>query len=166
MSVAWRLNRVRYGLDTCGEFFLRCVDSLTSKIFRERTHFYERVRAGRLLHSDGEAYHIRDIKLPVLNIIDRNRLIFNIFDDTFTSYTMFDDSYEEKIFSFCEPMLPEGLYGLVNDKVNVTVKPGDIVIDAGSWIGDFAAYASVKGATTYAFEPVDSTFKILERTAE
>ncbi|MBQ3654817.1 MAG: FkbM family methyltransferase, partial [Synergistaceae bacterium] len=96
----------------------------------------------------------------------RNRLIFNIFDDTFTSYTMFDDSYEEKIFSFCEPMLPEGLYGLVNDKVNVTVKPGDIVIDAGSWIGDFAAYASVKGATTYAFEPVDSTFKILERTAE
>ena len=25
------------------------------------------------------------------------------------------------------------------------------------------AYASVKGATTYAFEPVDSTFAILER---
>ena len=40
------------------------------------------------------------------------------------------------------------------------------MIDAGSWIGDFAAYASVKGATTYAFEPVDSTFTILEHTAE
>ena len=60
----------------------------------------------------------------------------------------------------------EGLYGVVNNKVNVTVKPGDIVIDAGSWIGDFAAYASVKGATVYAFEPTETTFELLKKTAE
>ena len=53
--------------------------------------------------------------------------------------------------------------------MNVTVEPGYIVyivIDAGSWIGDFATYASVKGATVYAFEPTDSTFTILQKTAE
>ena len=55
---------------------------------------------------------------------------------------------------------------MVNNKVNVTVKPGDIVIDAGSWIGDFAAYASVKGATVYAFEPTETTFELLKKTAE
>ena len=166
MSVSWRINRARYGLDTWGEFFLRCIDSLTSKIFAERTHFYESVRAKRLLKSDGSAYHIKDIKLPVLSNSDRNRLIFNIFDDTFTAHLLFNDNYDEKTFDLCDSMLPEGFYGLVNDKVNVTVESGDIVIDAGSWIGDFAAYASVRGATTYAFEPVDSTFAILEKTAE
>ena len=166
MSVSWRINRARYGLDTWGEFFLRCVDRLTSKIFAERTHFYESVRAKRLLKSDGSAYHIKDIKLPVLSNSDRNRLIFNIFDDTFTAHLLFNDNYDEKTFDLCDSMLPEGFYGLVNDKVNVTVEPDDIVIDAGSWIGDFAAYASVMGATTYAFEPVDNTFAILEKTAE
>ena len=54
----------------------------------------------------------------------------------------------------------------MNDKVSVTVQPGDIVIDAGSWIGDFAAYASVKGAQVYAFEPTDTTFETLKKTAE
>ncbi|MDR1650077.1 MAG: FkbM family methyltransferase, partial [Synergistaceae bacterium] len=38
--------------------------------------------------------------------------------------------------------------------------------DAGSWIGDFAAYASVKGAVTYAFEPAGPTFEYLLKTAE
>jgi FkbM family methyltransferase len=40
------------------------------------------------------------------------------------------------------------------------------VIDAGSFIGDFAAYAAARGAFCYAFEPVDATFEILEKTAE
>ena len=166
MSVSWRVNRARYGLDTWGEFFLRCVDSLTSKIFAERTHFYESVRAKRLLKSDGLAYHIKDIKLPILTRHEEDRFIFTNFDDTFIAYSLFDDKYDEKTFDLTDALIPEGLYGLVNDKVNVTVEPDDIVIDAGSWIGDFAAYASVMGATTYAFEPVDNTFAILEKTAE
>ena len=166
MSVSWRINRARYGLDTWREFFLRCVDSLTSKIFAERTHFYESVRAKRLLHSDGEAYHIENIKLPVLSRHEEDRFIFTNFDDTFIAYSLFDDKYDEMTFDMVDALIPEGFYGLVNDKVNVTVESGDIVIDAGSWIGDFAAYASVRGATTYAFEPVDSTFAILEKTAQ
>ena len=43
--------------------------------------------------------------------------------------------------------------------------PGDVVVDAGSWIGDFAAYASVKGATVYAFEPIEVPYRYLLETA-
>ncbi|GHV43964.1 hypothetical protein FACS1894204_00190 [Synergistales bacterium] len=53
-----------------------------------------------------------------------------------------------------------------NDIVDVTVEAGDVVIDAGSWIGDFAAYASVKGAVSYAFEPDDKNYATLLKTAE
>jgi len=40
------------------------------------------------------------------------------------------------------------------------------VIDAGAWIGDFAAYASKKGANVYAFEPSLESVKWLRKTAE
>lgn len=43
----------------------------------------------------------------------------------------------------------------------MTIHTNDIVIDAGAWIGDFSAYASKKGATVYAFEPVSETFEYL-----
>jgi FkbM family methyltransferase len=47
------------------------------------------------------------------------------------------------------------------------IKKGDIVIDAGAHMGDFAAYACYKGASkVYAFEPAPETYKVLIRTAE
>ncbi len=138
---------------------------MTSKIFRERTHFYEHARIKRLLKPDAEKYNLKNIKLPLMSRDDAERFIFTIYDDIFTSYDLFGDAYDEKTFDLCDKMLPEGLYGLVNDRVNVAVKPGDIVIDAGSWIGDFASYASVKGATVYAFEPGDAAFELLTKTA-
>ncbi|MBR0257910.1 MAG: FkbM family methyltransferase [Synergistaceae bacterium] len=111
-------------------------------------------------------YHIKDIRFPILDTDAEKVLAVETIDDIFGSYIFFDDRYDEETVDLCDTMTPEGLYGLVNDRVNVTVMPGDIVIDAGSWIGDFAAYASVKGATTYAFEPTDSTFAILQETAQ
>ena len=89
-----------------------------------------------------------------------------MYEDTFWSYLHCGDKYDEKTFDECDAFLCEGLYGLVNNKVNVKVNQGDIIIDAGSWIGDFAAYASVAGGTIYAFEPSDKTFALLQRTAE
>jgi hypothetical protein len=42
-------------------------------------------------------------------------------------------------------IMPEGPYGYRDGEFDVTVKRGDIVIDAGAWIGDFAALALVTG---------------------
>jgi FkbM family methyltransferase len=115
-----------------------------------------------------EMYRIKDVRLPLLDDIRyENLLFFGVYQDTYWSYVNCNDRYDEETFDRCDRFLPEGLYGLVNDSVNVTVEPGDIVIDAGSWIGDFAAYASVSGASAvYAFEPTEQNFEILQKTAE
>ncbi|GHV43967.1 hypothetical protein FACS1894204_00200 [Synergistales bacterium] len=87
------------------------------------------------------------------------------FWNVFFVYLKYDDIYDDrKIGPFYD--VDEGPYGLRNDIVDVTVEAGDIVIDAGSWIGDFAAYASVKGAVSYAFEPDDENYAVLLKTAE
>ena len=161
-----KLKRVRYGVYTPAEVVLLFADKVCERVFHRFPNLYSRARTKRLLKPDKESYHIKDVRLPLLDAENERGLIVSVFDDTFCSYVFFGDKYDEETVDLCDSMLKEGLYGLVNDKVNVTVEPGDIVIDAGSWIGDFAAYASVRGATTYAFEPVDSTFTILEHTAE
>ena len=163
-----RYKRVHYGFDTDGEFFLQYLDRAAVKFFGKTTTFYRKAHLRRLIKTftDGNIYRIRDVKLPVLNKSDEILFFIAIYEDTFGAYVNFNDNYSEEISDLCDEILVEGLYGVVNNKVNVTVKPGDIVIDAGSWIGDFAAYASVKGATVYAFEPTETTFELLKKTAE
>ena len=163
-----RYKRVHYGLDTRREFLLQYLDRAATKLFGKKTSFNRNSHIRRLVKKfkDGNIYRIRDVKMPVMDTIDEALLFGNIFEDTFTVYVTFDEDYSERIVDICDEMLGEGPYGLVNDKVRVTVKPGDIVIDAGSWAGDFASYASVKGGTVYAFEPTETTFEILKKTAE
>jgi FkbM family methyltransferase len=110
-------------------------------------------------------YVIKDVRLPPLDL-HAETIFHGVFYDTFWVYTQFDDCYDEDKIGQIFELLPEGPYGLRNDLVDVTVEPEDIVIDAGSWIGDFAAYASAKGAVVYAFEPAGSTFEYLLKTAE
>ena len=161
-----RYKRVHYGLDTKREFLLDYIDRM-ARALGKTTTFYEQAHTKRLIDifTNDNIYKIHDIKFPVLNA-EKNSFWLGVFRETLTSYVYFGDNYEEKVFDLCESFIGDGLYGLVNDKVNVTVSSGDIVIDAGSWIGDFAAYASVKGGTVYAFEPTDTTFAILQKTAE
>jgi FkbM family methyltransferase len=90
----------------------------------------------------------------------------DVFEDTFFAYVQYDDCYDEAKMDFYYDLLPEGTYGLRNGLVDVTVKADDVVLDAGSWIGDFAAYASVQGALVYAFEPSVATYGYLLKTAE
>jgi FkbM family methyltransferase len=109
---------------------------------------------------------IKDVRLPLLDPENTIEFYACIFEDTFLVYTEYDDCYDEARIDHLMDSPTDGPYGLRNDLVGVTVEEGDIVIDAGSWIGDFAAYASVKGAVVYAFEPTDSTFEYLLKTAE
>lgn len=163
-----RSKRVMHGLITPGDFFLSYVDRILNKLFHKKSRLYWHARAKKLgkIFRDGDIYRIGDVKLPLLNGYDDD--VFwggSIYEDTFFSYVNFNDKYDEATFDKCDELLGEGLYGLVNDKVNVTVEPGDVVIDVGSWFGDFAAYASVKGAVTYAFEPSERLFALLQKTA-
>ena len=166
-----RMRKLHSGIDTGGEIFLQYVDRFCSKVFHIKTQNYRKASISRrkklFWNEEDRTYHIKDIRFPELNEIDERLLLGGVFDDTFCSYYYFGDKYDEVTVDYCDTFLGEGLYGLVNNRVNVTVEPGDIVIDAGSWIGDFAAYASVRGAEkVYAFEPTAETFKILRKTAE
>lgn len=170
MSTAGKIFRglkcVHYGFYTRKEFLLKCIDKLTAILGRP-TDFYRRSFSTKF--RNGDTYRLKDAVLSVPDKSEENGMrVSNIIDmDIFSSYLYFSDVYDEKTFDELEAILPEGLYGLVNDSVNVTVETGDIVIDAGSCCGSFSAYASVKGAeSVYAFEPVSENFAYLLKTAK
>ncbi len=164
-----RITRVHYGFDTRREFIFACFDKML-RLSGFKSSLAAEERRKKFLRSpkDSKSYILRSIRLPFVDKgEERTMRVANIFDeDILSSYLYFNDDYSEKTFDLCEKFLGEGLYGLVNEKVNVTVEPGDIVIDAGSCCGTFSAYASAKGAVSYAFEPVAENFAYLERTAK
>ena len=168
-KIAMGIRRVNYGLETKNEFLLRCVDKVLKTFSGKQSNLRKNAFIKRLVANckRDDAYHIKDIKFPLLGKEHEDLLFASIFEDTFgIYYYTSDDKYDEKTFDKFDSVISEGPYGLVNEKVNVLVKPGDIVIDAGAWVGDFSAYASVKGATSYAFEPTPETFLLLKKTAE
>jgi hypothetical protein len=61
--------------------------------------------------------------------------------------------------------MPDGPNGYIDGDFDVSVKAGDTVIDAGVYIGDFGAYATAKGAVTYAFEPSSYIYRALIETS-
>lgn len=112
-------------------------------------------------------FNFAGAKLPdVSNDKEKLRMLWQIFDDVFLVSCMFGDNYEKQVVTEVDLNTNEGAYGYVDGNFDVRVKEGDIVIDAGAWIGDFSAYAASKKALTYAFEPTKETFDWLQKTAE
>ena len=109
-----------------------------------------------------DCWDFNGVKLPYDENIKVELL--GCYKDSLFFYCHFNDSYNSKIvdlnFSY------EGAYGYqISDPLfDVTVKKGDTVIDAGAWIGDFSAYAAIKGATCYAFEPNKKILDLLKTT--
>jgi FkbM family methyltransferase len=95
-----------------------------------------------------------------------NDALIPIFLDTLLIHCFYNNDYDKLTIKLAERFQNEGPYGYSDGIFDVTVKPNDVVIDAGAWIGDFAAYAACKGAITYAFEPANETFAFLKKTAE
>lgn len=118
---------------------------------------------------NGEKYFdICGAKLPdIRNDSAYMDIFWCIFSDTFFVPFFFNDNHSADVIRLLDIFMTEGPYGYKDKKKNfdVTVNSGDIVIDAGAWIGDFSAYAANKGARVFAFEPDTKTFRYLERTA-
>jgi hypothetical protein len=110
-------------------------------------------------------YNFNGALFPYLRGDDADNFIY-IFSDTFLFSLLFDDDYSAELVLRLEGLMSEGPYGYTAENFDVTVKSGDVVIDAGAWIGDFSAYASSRGAHAYAFEPTSDTFRKLQETAE
>lgn len=139
------------------------------RVFKFNPQWRQKKMTQRILSSFGykkvDCYQFKGIRLPLLDYETEHHFFGHVFEDVYSSYLYFDDCYDEERIGSYDLLLLEGLYGLRNDQVDVRVSAGDIVIDAGSWIGDFAAYALVKGATVFAFEPTDPAYSYLKETA-
>ncbi len=112
----------------------------------------------------GDRYDFNGIFLPK---IKNTYLMRSVYDDVLKIYTEYGDNYVYKLMDELDKLPSEGAYcyrGMNGE--DISVKSGDIVIDAGAWIGDFSAYASKKGACAYAFEPSPSNISMLQKTVE
>ncbi|MDR1414531.1 MAG: FkbM family methyltransferase [Odoribacteraceae bacterium] len=138
--------------------------------FREqyrRAAFAELKR--RWLKRDGEEafFDFHGMKLPDISA-DAEKLLglSYVFNDVFLFPCFYGDNYDRAVVEEIDRHdMMEGPYGYVDAPFDVSVRRGDVVIDAGAWIGDFSAYAVGKGAVAYAFEPVGETFRLLQKTS-
>jgi FkbM family methyltransferase len=115
--------------------------------------------------SDGDiVYDFNGAILPYEKDMDLHTLSL-VFIDTFLFSMFYNDNYTKELVSRLDQLMPEGPYGYVDNNFDVTVNKGDVVIDAGAWVGDFSAYAVTKGCAAFAFEPEENNFSVLEKTA-
>lgn len=73
----------------------------------------------------------------------------NVYADSIMIHHLFDDDYCLKNCEIIESFGLEGPYCFEN----VTVNKGDVVVDAGAFMGDWSAVAAAMGGRVYAFEP-------------
>jgi FkbM family methyltransferase len=180
LKTAWKLTWTGLGLLHLGvytpwEFMLSYVDRVAANCMRRDPCLYPRAKSKRLKKEylrDG-VYVFKDARLPLLDTKNELGFFSSIVDDIFLVYLKYDDCYDDAKINALYKFLPDGPYGLRNERVDVTIGDSDnmgggggIVLEAGSWIGDFAAYASAKGAEVYAFEPADETYEYLLQTAK
>lgn len=100
-------------------------------------------------------------------IDEYEHVLDNVYEDSLLVYTEFNDNYNYALVDRIDKFIGEGVYcyqGLQGE--DITIKPGYTVVDAGAWIGDFSAYAAVKAAHVYAFEPSAKNQFWLRQTAE
>ena len=105
----------------------------------------------------GFYYDFKCAKLPY----DPDFTANEIFQDIFFIPVLCGDNYDAKFVRSVDEYLNEGVYGFTGEGIDVTIKPSDVVLDAGAWIGDFSAYAANKKAVVYAFEPTTKTYDML-----
>jgi FkbM family methyltransferase len=136
-------------------------------------HFYLKV-VGRnlkkkwLIRNEKVSYFdFNGAKLPdISNNPKKMDSLSMIFEDVFLISCYYNHNYSKSLVDLLDQCMYEGPYGYCDGAFDVTVHPGDVVIDVGAWLGDFSAYAASKGAIAYAFEPVTETFELLRKTSE
>jgi FkbM family methyltransferase len=100
-----------------------------------QTDFY------RLFLKNG-AFDFAGAKLPNISA-NPNMMysLYQIFPDVYIFPVFMNNIHTRELVEYFDPYMMEGPYGYTDGAFDVTVKPGDVIFDAGAWIGDFSAYA-------------------------
>ena len=160
-TVFYFLRGIARELKISPDFFQKIYVNERDRVFKQR---YLR-KKGSLSYFDFQGAKIPDVS----QFEDKFRGLQMCFGDTFFFLCVCNDIYSKDNIEKYKVLLSgdggDGPYGYHDGNFNVTVSEGDIVIDAGAWIGDFSAYAANSNAYTYAFEPVKDTYEWLCKTA-
>lgn len=116
----------------------------------------------------GKYFDVNGIKLPDIRNEESITKDFHIiFGDTFLFHLFHNDKYDVQVAKVVDLYLRDGpcFYSDPANHFDVTIAPGDVVLDLGAWIGDFSAYAAFLGAQVYAFEGARLQLKYLRQTA-
>jgi len=152
-AFAYFLKGAARELNIASSFFLNLFDKISTQQFKKKW-------------LKGSVFNFNGAKLPnISNDPNMMNCLKAIFEDTFLFPCIFNDNYDKSLVEFMDYYMTEGPYGYKDENFDVTIKKGDIVIDAGAWIGDFSAYAASKDAIVYAFEPVKEVFQVLCKTS-
>ena len=158
-AIAYFIKGIARELKIAPDFFLNWYETIVINRFKKKW---------LVTKNNVSFFDFNGAKLP--NVSDNpdnlKSLVFPIFLDTFLFYCYNNDDYSRDRVLRLDPYMIDGVYGYTDRDFDVTVKKGDIVIDAGAWIGDFSAYAASKGANVYAFEPVRKNFELLCQTKD
>lgn len=160
------LNRIRYKVDP---LWLGLLYVIVKVFFGKKTANTYKLKLNiNLLKSKYLRKSHWDFNGVLLPLIEEKMSynLYSVYLDTLFVYCNYNENYSSELYDKLESVLPEGPYSYIEGKFKVTVESGDVVIDAGAWIGDFSAYASRKGATVYAFEPAIENQFYLQKTKE
>jgi FkbM family methyltransferase len=157
-SIAYFIKGIARELGIAAPYFQKQQEKISFAVLKKRW-----------FKQDGnESYFdFNNAKLPdITDSWEMMRALKMISEDVFLIPCFFNDDHSKSVVDLVDPHMEEGPYGYTDGIFDVTVKKGDVVIDVGAWIGDFSAYAASKGATVYAFEPVEQTYKLLCKTTD
>jgi len=185
---AAHIIRTKFSLDDCGawwlEWFENCLLKSKNelKIYKyipasfggiwlarlmkvDKLSLYDNLISNTVNYNDGKL-HFKDIVLPIPDNEHSKEYFVSYIVDSLLPYLLHNvtQSYLYPIYEGLEPLwLAEGPY----EYGNVFLEKGDIVIDAGAFLGEFSALASAKDCKAYAFEPLPQMIEsCLSKTAE
>lgn len=170
LSNTWKgYTRLKWTKAETFSYFLRRISEKTKiayPFFEKRLRNAKHQSVMRYFDPVEKCFNFNGAKIPDISQHPTHMdALRHVFEDVFLFYCHYGENYHKKLVETLDKSMVEGPYGYTDGAFDVTVKPGDIVIDAGAWIGDFSAYAASKRAISYAFEPTDSTYTWLCETA-
>jgi len=155
-TIAYFFKGVARELNIKPHYFLERYEKIATDAFNRKW-----------LHHNGDEkyFDFNGVKIPANLEPNFFKFLRIAFDEIFLFSCFYNDNYDKDFVSFTEKYVMEDIpYCYKDNNFNVTVEKGDVVIDAGAWIGDFSAYAASKGAMVYSFEPEPKLYELLSKT--
>lgn len=159
------IKRIKYKIGTPYEELSHLLlKFLLGKSKANKIRFQQNISTLKKKYFINDIWKFNKVVLPKIPE-DQYYSLYNVYLDSLFIHTIHNDRIDERFIRGIDQVLPDGPYFFKDNHVNVTISQNDVIIDAGAWIGDFSALASIQGSIVYAFEPSSSNYDLLCQTS-